>query len=155
MRFAIITNATNAIVREFDAPEGYSAPAHKFGPDKVERVVLIVEVEPPALSAGQVLERTEGVTETELRRGWVAVAAPVPQEVPTWSLREVCMIRGHTAAIAAAIDALPEPPREIAKSRWNHKGTISRGSSMIAAMQAILGWTSTYVDELFIEAGAK
>jgi hypothetical protein len=76
----------------------------------------------------------------------------VPQEVPTWALREVCMIRGHAEAIVAAIDALPEPPREIAKNRWNHKGTISRGSSMISAMQAILGWTSTYVDELFIAA---
>jgi hypothetical protein len=80
---------------------------------------------------------------------------PVPQEVPTWALREVCMIRGHTAAITAAIDALPEPPREIAKNRWNHKDTISRGSSLITAMQAILQWESSYVDELFIEAGTK
>lgn len=80
---------------------------------------------------------------------------PVPQEVPTWALREVCMIRGHTAAITAAIEALPETPREIAKNRWGHKDTISRGSSMIASMQAILGWTSAYVDELFIEAATK
>jgi hypothetical protein len=79
---------------------------------------------------------------------------PVPQEVPTWALREVCMIRGHTAAITAAIEALPEPPREIAKNRWNHKDTISRGSSMISAMQQILGWTSDYVDELFRAAFA-
>jgi hypothetical protein len=152
MRFAIVTNGTDAVVREFDAPSDYTAPTHKFGPDKAERVVMLVEVEPPTLSAGQVLQRTEEVTETELRRGWVAVAAPVPQEVPTWSLREVCMIRGHTAAIAAAIDALPEPPREIAKNRWNHKGTISRGSNMITLMQGILDWEDAYVDELFIAA---
>jgi hypothetical protein len=80
---------------------------------------------------------------------------PVPQEVPTWALREVCMIRGHAEAIAAAIDALPEPPREIAKNRWNHKDTISRGSSMISAMQQILGWTSDYVDELFRDSFAR
>jgi hypothetical protein len=79
----------------------------------------------------------------------------VPAEVPTWALREVCMIRGHAEAIAAAIDALPEPPREIAKNRWNHKDTISRGSSMISAMQQILGWTSDYVDELFRDSFAR
>lgn len=77
---------------------------------------------------------------------------PVPNEVPTWALREVCMLRGHTAAITAALEALPEPPREIAKNRWNHKDTISRGSSMISAMQQILGWTNAYVDELFVVA---
>jgi hypothetical protein len=79
---------------------------------------------------------------------------PVPQEVPTWALREVCMIRGHTEAITAAIEALPEPPRDKAKNRWNHKTTISRGSDMITAMRALLGWTSDYVDELFIAADA-
>jgi hypothetical protein len=80
---------------------------------------------------------------------------PVPQEVPTWALREVCMTRGHTAAIEAALANLSEPQRTIAGNRWNHKPTISRASSLIAAMQAILGWTSAYVDELFVEAATK
>lgn len=80
---------------------------------------------------------------------------PVPQEVPTWALREVCMVRGHTAAIEAALANLSEPQRTIAGNRWNHKPTISRASSLIAAMQAILGWTSAYVDELFVEADTK
>ncbi len=80
---------------------------------------------------------------------------PVPQEVPTWALREVCMIRGHTASIEAALANLSEPQRTIANNRWNHKPTISRASSLIVAMQAILGWTSAYVDELFLEAGTK
>lgn len=79
---------------------------------------------------------------------------PAPQEVPTWALREVCMIRGHSDAITVAIEALPNPPREIAKNRWNHKDTISRGSSMISAMQTILGWSSDYVDDLFRAAFA-
>jgi hypothetical protein len=79
----------------------------------------------------------------------------VPQEVPTWALREVCMTRGHTAAIEAALANLSEPQRTIAGNRWNHKPTISRGSSLIVAMQAILGWSSDYVDELFVEADTK
>jgi hypothetical protein len=80
---------------------------------------------------------------------------PVPQEVPTWALREACMIRGHTAAIESALANLSEPQRTIANNRWSHKPTISRASSLIAAMQAILGWTSAYVDELFLEADTK
>jgi hypothetical protein len=79
----------------------------------------------------------------------------VPVEVATWALREVCMIRGHTASIEAALANLSEPQRAIASNRWNHKPTISRASSLIAAMQAILGWSSDYVDELFLEAGTK
>jgi len=79
----------------------------------------------------------------------------VPQEVPTWTLREVCMIRGHTASIESALAKLSEPQRTIARNRWSHKPTISRASSLIAAMQAILGWSSDYVDELFLEAGTK
>jgi hypothetical protein len=82
-------------------------------------------------------------------------AVAVPQEVPTWALREVCMIRGHTASIEAALANLSEPQRTIANNRWNHKPTISRASSLIAAMQAILGWSSDYVDELFAEAAEK
>jgi hypothetical protein len=79
----------------------------------------------------------------------------VPAEVPTWALREVCMIRGHTAAIESALANLSEPQRTIANNRWSHKPTISRVSSLISAMQALLGWTSDYVDELFLEAGTK
>lgn len=80
---------------------------------------------------------------------------PVPQEVPTWALREVCMIRGHTASIEAALANLSEPQKTIANNRWSHKPTISRTSSLITAMQTLLGWTSTYVDELFVEAATK
>ncbi len=76
----------------------------------------------------------------------------VPAEVPTWALREVCMIRGHTAAIESALANLSEPQRTIANNRWSHKPTISRSSSLITAMQAILGWSSDYVDELFFAA---
>jgi hypothetical protein len=76
----------------------------------------------------------------------------VPQEVPMWALKEVCVSRNHTAAIDAALAGLPEPPRVKATLRWEYKDTISRGSSMISALQALLGWTSAYVDELFVAA---
>ena len=78
----------------------------------------------------------------------------VPQEVPMWALKEVCVSRNHTAAIDAALSGLPEPPRVKATLRWEYKDTISRGSSMIFALQAILGWSNAYVDELFVAADA-
>lgn len=76
----------------------------------------------------------------------------VPQEVPMWALKEVCVSRNHAAAIDAALSGLPEPPRVKATLRWEYKDTISRGSSMISALQAILGWSNAYVDELFVAA---
>lgn len=76
----------------------------------------------------------------------------VPQEVPMWALKEVCVSRNHTAAIDTALAGLPEPPRVKAMLRWEYKDTISRGSSMITSMQALLGWSDAYVDELFIES---
>lgn len=76
----------------------------------------------------------------------------VPQEVPMWALKEVCVTRNHTSAIDAALASLPEPLRIKATLRWEYKDTISRGSSMISALQSILGWTNAYVDELFVAA---
>lgn len=79
---------------------------------------------------------------------------PVPDEVPMWALKEVCLVRGHGPAIETALNSLPDPPRTIARNRWENKDTISRGSSIISAMQALLGWSSAYVDELFRAADA-
>jgi hypothetical protein len=76
----------------------------------------------------------------------------VPQEVPMWALKEVCVSRGHTTAIDTALAGLSEPPRVKATLRWEYKDTISRGSSMISALQALLGWSDAYVDELFVAA---
>lgn len=79
---------------------------------------------------------------------------PVPQEVARWALKELCLVRGHASAIEAALDSLPDPPRTVARNRWENKDTISRGSPIISAMQALLGWSSAYVDELFRAAAA-
>lgn len=92
-------------------------------------------------------------TEAEVEAAMLLPLPPVvPAEVSQWALKEVCLVRGHNAAIEAALNSLPEPPRTIARNRWEHKDTISRGSSMISAMQSILGWSNAYVDELFIAA---
>ena len=91
------------------------------------------------------------------RADWVAgqwvvieIQNTIPEEVPMWALKELCLIRGHAAAIEAALNSLPDPPRTVARNRWENKDTISRKSSIIAAMQALLGWSDAYVDELFV-----
>lgn len=76
----------------------------------------------------------------------------VPQEAAMWALKELCLVRGHAADIEAALNSLPDPPRTIARNRWENKATISRNSPIIAQMQQILGWTNAYVDELFVES---
>lgn len=105
-----------------------------------------VDAPPPELQEGQRCDWIDGQ--------WVVSAAvdPVPQEVPMWALKEVCVSRNHMVAIDAALASLPEPLRVKATLRWEYKDTISRGSSMISALQAILGWSDAYVDELFVAA---
>lgn len=76
----------------------------------------------------------------------------VPQEAAMWALKELCLVRGHAADIEATLNSLPDPPRTIARNRWENKDTISRNSPIIAQMQALLGWTNAYVDELFVES---
>lgn len=84
MKFAIVTNATNTVLREFEAPSDYVAPAHKFGPTLAERVVAIVQYEAPPIQDGQALQPTETITEAELHRGWLIVDVPI-EKGPVYS----------------------------------------------------------------------
>jgi len=77
---------------------------------------------------------------------------PVPDEVPMWALKEVCLLAGHAHAIDVALGMLPEPQQAIARNRWDNKDTISRGSPHIVAMQQLLSWDNAYVDGLFKSA---
>lgn len=74
---------------------------------------------------------------------------PVPEEIPMWALKEVCLLRGHSAEIEAAFAKLPQPQQGIARNRWENKETLSRGSTHIEAMRKLMGWTNDYADELF------
>jgi hypothetical protein len=149
MRFAIVTNASNAVVREFEAPDDYAAPSHKFGSDKQERVVRVVEVDPPALEAGQELQRSQDeLTETELRRGWVSVAAPVPQEVPMWAFRLALEKIGMLDPVLAFIQSLPHDARREAETHLEYGNYIRRDHPLMAAA-AQLGLDSAKVDDIF------
>ncbi len=149
MRFAIVTNETGAVVREFDALDDYVAPAHKFGADKPERVVRVVEVEPLTLEAGQELQRApEELTETELRRGWVAVSAPVPQEVPMWAFRLALEKIEMLDPVLAFVQSLPHDARREAETHLEYGNYIRRDHPLMAAA-AQLGLDSAKVDDIF------
>lgn len=127
MSYAIYNPQTNKVLTWVTAPKGAIPEGWEFRPESGV---------PADAAAGSVDEGPP----------------PVPQEVAMWALKELCLVRGHAVAIESALGSLPEPVRTIARNRWENKDTISRGSSIIAAMQSILGWTNSYVDELFIES---
>lgn len=109
------------------------------------------------LASGTVPEGWEFRSSAEVPRDAVMEVTatepvPVPQEVARWALREICEDLGHAEAIELAFSKLPADIQRKARGRWDSKDTISRGSSMITALQALLGWSNDYVDELFIAA---
>lgn len=87
---------------------------------------------------------------------WVVtpIVIPVPQQVSMWALREAVMFAGEMAAIKNALDNLPEPQKSIAWNRWEYKENIVRNSPIIVQLQQLLGWTDSFVDELYKHANA-
>jgi hypothetical protein len=71
-----------------------------------------------------------------------------------WALREAVMQAGEMTAIAAALNGLPEPQRSIGWNRWEYKENIVRNSPIIVMLQNELGWTNTFVDDLYKRAQA-
>jgi hypothetical protein len=81
-------------------------------------------------------------------------AAAVPAKVSTWRLRAVVELHGLSASISAAIDALPEPARTIARSGWEYSFEMDRDTGLVSQLGAALGMTPAEVDALFLEAVA-
>lgn len=161
--FALLRNATGDIEEYRQEAAGWSAPAHKFGPDYPTRWVPVVDLPVPAHDpATQIVVPTPAVLNGDVvERGWSVTARPVPEQVPLWALRQVCATttrpnRNVTlkAEIDTAIAALPEPPRETALVRWEYKDTIRRSDELTLALAGLLGLTSSEVDGYFQSAAA-
>jgi hypothetical protein len=127
MNYAIYNPTTNTILTWVTEPKGFIPEGYEFRETN----------ETPK----------DAITETN-QQGLISV----PEEVPMWALKELCLIRKHATDIQNALNNLPEPTKTIALNRWDNKDTISRNSQIIAAMRVILKWTNEYVDELFIAA---
>lgn len=87
---------------------------------------------------------------------WVVapIVIPVPTEVPLWALREALENLNELANVDNKINALPPAQRRTAQNRWLYKPTIMRSSSIISALQKQLGWTDTFVDDLYKSAAS-
>lgn len=85
---------------------------------------------------------------------WVVapIVIPVPTEVPMWALREALENANELTNVDNKINGLPPAQRRKAQNRWLYKPTIVRSSSIIAALQQQLGWTDTFVDDLYKSA---
>lgn len=135
MNYGVYNAATNHLLTVVSEPCGELPPGYAFVP----------EADVPA-------NATRGALE----------AVVVPEEVPTWALREVCAatVRAGQAVtlhaeIEAAIAALPEPHRAIALNRWEYKPTIRRQDAVTLALTALLGLTEGAADDLFVAAQAR
>lgn len=87
---------------------------------------------------------------------WVVapIVIPVPTEVPLWALREALENANELTNVDNKINGLPPAQRRKAQNRWLYKPTIVRSSSIIAALQQQLGWTDTFVDDLYKSAAS-
>jgi hypothetical protein len=153
MKFAIISNTTGMIVREFEAPDSYVAPTHKFGTDRSERIVRVVETKPPELEAGQELQREDKLTDTELRREWLTVQQIIPTPSAI-SLRQFRMALKRVG-LFSKIDELKNSPylnqtqKDDLTEFLEYSNTIERNHPLIQAFAPMLGVTSEQIDQVF------
>lgn len=126
------------------------------------------EAPPPSLAANQ--QALEVAPSAGIQQWTVIDVAPtVPAEVWTYQGKTVMILTtlgslgldgaavGLTAgdsildAVNAAIDALPEPNRSVARENLNAPG-MRRDAPLVAAMAATIGLTAEMIDNLFITA---
>jgi hypothetical protein len=77
---------------------------------------------------------------------------PVPIEVTQRQARMALLSVGLLSTVEAAINALPDPPRTEARIAWDFSNTIQRSNPFVSQLAALLGFTESQLDELFITA---
>ena len=78
--------------------------------------------------------------------------APVPDEVTMRQARLALHAAGKLAAVNAAINALPDPPKTAALIEWEYSSTVRRDSQFVALLGPALGLDSAALDALFVAA---
>ena len=105
---------------------------------------------PPALNDGQCAVfagDSWGIYDAE-----PAVVEPVPVEVTMRQARLALHAAGKLAAVNAAINALPDPPRSAALIEWEYSRTVRRDNQFVATLGPALGLDAAGLDALFIAA---
>lgn len=84
---------------------------------------------------------------------WQANAGPiVPEEVLNYQARQALILAGLIDDVEAALDAMPEPQRALARNAWERRPTIRRNSELTQALASSLGLSAEQVNSLFIQA---
>ena len=90
--------------------------------------------------------------------GWIvadaepAVVVPAPAEVTMRQARLALHAAGKLAAVNAAINALPDPPKTAALIEWEYSNAVRRDSQFVALLGPALGLDAAGLDALFIAA---
>jgi hypothetical protein len=86
----------------------------------------------------------------------ITVASPpaCPESVTMRQARLALLGAGKLAAVATAIDALPEPHRTAAQITWEYSADVERHNGLVAQLGPALGLTDTQIDALFKAAAA-
>lgn len=75
-------------------------------------------------------------------------------DVTPRQIRQAMILAGVSMAqIEAAIDAMPEPNRTLAKIEWEYSTAFIRANPLVAGVGMMLGWTEEQLDALWITAG--
>lgn len=78
-----------------------------------------------------------------------APAAPVPASVTMRQARLALHAAGKLAAVEAAIEALPDPPKTAARIEWDYSNEVQRHNGFVASLAPALGLSEVQLDDLF------
>lgn len=81
-----------------------------------------------------------------------AVVEPIPTEVTMRQARLALHAAGKLAAVNAAINALPDPPKTAALIEWEYSNSVRRDSQFVALLGPALGLDAAGLDALFVYA---
>lgn len=83
----------------------------------------------------------------------VAPATPIIADVTPRQIRQALILSGVSISqIDDALESLPEPTRSLAKTEWEYSTSFQRSRPLVSQVGALLGWSSTQLDDLWLYA---
>ena len=86
-----------------------------------------------------------------------AAMAGMPKNVLSVTMRQARLAllgAGLLDDVDAAINAMPEPQRTVARINWDYSSTVERDSEVLVALAASLGLAESDLDNLFTTAAS-
>jgi hypothetical protein len=81
------------------------------------------------------------------------VSSPVIPDVTPRQIRQALILSNVALSyIDNALDSLPEPTRSLAKTEWEYSLAFERNRPLVNNVAALMGWSQTDLDNLWILA---